>query len=71
MVKSLQRAVKEFADLLQHYGHRCYLQRWGEGVRLTIKTPSGHAYVVTFYKLNDVDLAKHMFGLGYAAPTKS
>jgi hypothetical protein len=71
MVPSLQRAVKKFADLLQYYGHRCYLQRRGEGVRLTVKTTTGQVYVVTFYTLNDVDLAKHMFLLGYTAPTKS
>ena len=71
MVKSLQRAVKEFADLLQYNGHRCYLQRRGTGVRLTIKTPTGHAYVVTFYTLDDVTLAQTMFFLGYMAPNKS
>jgi len=71
MVPSLQRAVKGLADLLQYCGHRCYLQRRGEGIRLTIKTPNGRAFIVTFYTLNDVDLARTMFYLGVTAPTKS
>jgi len=71
MVPSLQRAVKGLANFLESCGHRCYLQRRGEGIRLTIKTPIGRAFIVTFYKLNDVELADTMFFLGLTAPTKT